>query len=67
MRISLGAIVFVSLPACAFAQLATTTSLVGNVTDSAGAAIAGASITAVNTGTTDTYTAVTILASDAVV
>lgn len=35
------AIVFVTASACAFAQLATTTSLVGNVTDSAGAAIAG--------------------------
>ncbi len=41
------------------AQLASTTSLVGNVTDSAGAAIAGASVNAVNTGTLENYTATT--------
>lgn len=38
-----------------FAQLANTTSLVGNVTDSAGASIAGVAITAVNQDTNDTY------------
>jgi hypothetical protein len=42
-----------------YAQLANTTSLVGTVTDSAGAAVAAASITAVNTATNDTYNALT--------
>ena len=41
------------------AQLANTTSLVGNVTDSAGAAMAGVSIVATNTGTQETYKATT--------
>ncbi len=43
----------------AYAQLANTTSLVGTVTDSAGAVMAGVSITAVNVATKDTYTATT--------
>ena len=38
-----------------YAQLANTTSLVGSVTDSAGAAMPDVSITAVNTATQDTY------------
>jgi len=38
-----------------FAQLANTTSLIGSITDSAGAAIANVSITAVNADTSDTY------------
>lgn len=38
-----------------YAQLANTTSLVGTVTDSAGAAMPDVSITAVNTATQDTY------------
>jgi hypothetical protein len=42
-----------------FAQLANTTSLIGTITDSAGAAMAGVSVTAVNTGTNDTYRIVT--------
>ncbi len=37
------------------AQLANTTALVGTVTDSAGATVAGASVSAVNTATQDTY------------
>jgi Carboxypeptidase regulatory-like domain len=37
------------------AQLANTTALVGTVVDSVGAAVAGASISAVNTATQDTY------------
>lgn len=41
------------------AQLATTTKLVGNVTDASGAPVAGVSVSAVNTGTQDTYQAVT--------
>ena len=42
-----------------YAQLANTTSLVGTVTDSAGAAMPDVSITAVNTATQDTYKATT--------
>jgi hypothetical protein len=41
------------------AQLANTTSLVGTVTDSAGAAVPDASIVAVNVGTNDSYSATT--------
>ena len=43
----------------AYAQIATTTSLVGTVSDSSGKVIAGAKITAVNAETLDTYNAVT--------
>jgi hypothetical protein len=43
----------------ASAQLANTTSLVGNVTDSAGASMAGVSITAVNVETQNAYHAAT--------
>jgi hypothetical protein len=53
------ACLFVLCCAASFAQLATTTALVGNVTDPSGAAVSGATITAVNFGTKDTYTAVT--------
>ncbi len=42
-----------------YAQLANTTSLVGTVSDSAGATMAGVSITAVNAATKDTYTTTT--------
>ncbi|SRR6266566_4010349 len=42
-----------------FGQIASTTSLVGTVTDSHGASIAGAKVTAVNRGTRDTYNATT--------
>ncbi|HEX6546385.1 MAG TPA: carboxypeptidase-like regulatory domain-containing protein, partial [Bryobacteraceae bacterium] len=41
------------------AQLANTTALVGTVTDPAGAAVAGASISAVDTATKNTYRTVT--------
>ncbi len=41
------------------AQLANTTSLVGSVTDSAGAAMAGVAVSAVNLDSQDTYKAVT--------
>jgi hypothetical protein len=40
-------------------QIASTTSLVGTVTDSHGASIVGAKVTAVNQGTRDTYNATT--------
>jgi hypothetical protein len=43
----------------AHAQLATTTSLVGTVTDSSGKTIAGANVTAVETGTLDKYNGAT--------
>jgi hypothetical protein len=51
--------VFLLLAFCAYAQIATTTALVGTVTDTTGNSAPGAKVTAVNTGTHDTYTAVT--------
>ncbi len=50
---------FLALLSAAYAQIATTTSLVGTVSDSSGKIIAGAKITAVNSETLDTYNAVT--------
>lgn len=48
------------LPFCnAFGQLANTTTLLGNVSDSAGASMAGVLINAVNNGTKETYRATT--------
>ena len=47
------------LPAAVLAQLATTTSLVGTVTDPSGRSLAGAKVTAVNAGTQDTYNTTT--------
>ena len=44
---------------CASAQIATTTALVGTITDATGNSVPGAKVTAVNTGTHDTYSAVT--------
>jgi hypothetical protein len=41
-----------------YAQLATTTALVGTITDASGKTVPGAKVTAVNTGTHDTYTAI---------
>ena len=58
-RFSVAAVMAVFLMAGAYAQLATTTALVGTVTDSSGQVIPTAKITAVNTGTGDTYTATT--------
>src|SRR5258706_15571737 len=43
----------------AFGQIATTTSLAGTVTDSNGASVFGAKVTAVNRGTRDTYSKTT--------
>src|SRR5260370_42690253 len=43
----------------AYAQLATTTALVGTITDASGKTVPRAKVTAVNTGTHDTYTAIT--------
>ncbi len=45
------------LAGTAAAQLATTTALVGTVTDPSGKSVAGAKVTAVENGTRDTYTA----------
>ncbi|HEY6393596.1 MAG TPA: carboxypeptidase-like regulatory domain-containing protein, partial [Bryobacteraceae bacterium] len=50
---------FVALSFNAAAQLATTTSLVGTISDSSGKVIPSVKITAVETGTFDKYTAVT--------
>ena len=50
---------FIALIGAAHAQIATTTSLVGTVSDSSGKIIAGAKITAVNSETLDTYNAIT--------
>ena len=47
------------LATSAWAQLASQTALVGTVTDSDGLAVPGARVTAVNTGTRDTYDATT--------
>jgi hypothetical protein len=58
-KLLLWASILTALSAGAFAQLASTTALVGNVVDSAGAAMAGVTVTAVNTGTSETYTTVT--------
>ena len=43
----------------AFAQLASQTALVGTVTDTGGGVLPGATVVAVNTGTKDTYEAIT--------
>jgi carboxypeptidase family protein len=51
--------VFCALGVYAFAQQASTTSLIGRVTDSSGAAIPNASVTAVEDGTKTTYTGLT--------
>src|SRR5213593_4558211 len=47
------------LGSSAKAQIATTTALVGTVTDASGKVVPGATVTAVNTGTRDTYTTTT--------
>jgi len=53
------AIALLLAAACAFAQGTGSATLIGNVTDSSGAAIAGAKITVVNTGTQFTSTSAT--------
>ncbi len=55
----LSAAVFALLPSSyLFAQLANTTSLVGDISDSSGAAMAGVTVVAANVETNDTYKAV---------
>jgi hypothetical protein len=58
-RLLTGFTCFIALVGAAYAQIATTTSLVGTVSDSSGKIIAGAKITAVNAETLDTYSAMT--------
>ena len=57
LRKSAAIVAFVA--AGAYGQLATTTALVGNVTDTTGDAVPGARVSAVNTGTRYTYTVLT--------
>lgn len=52
-------VLLVLSPLCLRAQLASSTSLTGTITDSSGAVVAGANVSAVNTGTQIAYTAVT--------
>lgn len=52
-------VLFLSGCASIVAQIATTTSLVGTVTDSSGQVVEGAKVTAVETGTADTHIATT--------
>src|SRR6266705_4796649 len=47
------------LACCAYAQIATTTALVGTITDASGNTVPTAKVTAFNSGTHDTYTALT--------
>src|SRR5580700_12283460 len=59
VRFLCGTVFSAILSMSAFGQIASTTSLVGTVTDSNGASVAGAKVTAVNRGTRDTYNAAT--------
>lgn len=59
MRAAAIATLVLFFAAGAFAQTASTTSLVGTVTDSGGGAVAGARVTAVNQNTQDTYNTTT--------
>ena len=54
-RLTLWTLLALSCATPAAAQLASQTALVGTVTDSSGAVLAGASVVAVNAGTRDTY------------
>ncbi len=59
MSISLRYALAVSLAVGAFGQLASNTSLVGNVSDSTGAAVSGADVLALNEGTQESISTVT--------
>ena len=60
MKKLLGTSIWILLLAgLAFGQLASNTSLVGNVTDPSGALVGGANMVAVNQGTQETYTTTT--------
>ncbi|HEV3201391.1 MAG TPA: carboxypeptidase regulatory-like domain-containing protein [Bryobacteraceae bacterium] len=58
-RLVLASCMFTALVFNAGAQIATTTSLVGTVSDASGKTVPGARVTAVNSGTHDAYTALT--------
>src|SRR5438552_14278506 len=58
-RFLISGCVAVLLAASGYTQLATTTALVGTVTDTSGQTVPGTKITAVNQGTGDTYNATT--------
>lgn len=58
-RLLTAALLFCFAALVAFAQLATTTALVGTVTDASGKSVPGAKVTAINRGTADMYTGVT--------
>src|SRR5690242_7801214 len=59
LRWFLAASIAALLMISACAQLATTTALVGNVTDTSGQTVPGAKVTAVNRDTADTYNSMT--------
>src|SRR5258708_3814765 len=59
MRFLISACTAMFLTAGAYAQLATTTALVGTVTDTSRQTVPGAKVTAVNRGTGDTYNTTT--------
>ena len=58
-RLALPILFTIHFTIAANAQIATTTSLVGTITDSTGQVVAGAKVTAVETGTGDTHVATT--------
>src|SRR6266581_14051 len=58
-RLLTAATTSILLAFCAYAQTATTTALVGTITDASGNTVPNAKVTAVNSGTHDTYTAIT--------
>ena len=58
-RLSIAGCIFLFLAVSAFGQLATTTALVGTITDSSGQAVPTVKITATNTGTGESYTTTT--------
>src|SRR5579871_4622871 len=59
MRLFKAVTMLLFLTAGVYAQIATTTALVGTVSDATGKTVPGAKVTAVNVGTHDTYSAVT--------
>jgi len=56
---SIAVCLFTALAVCSRAQIATTTSLVGTVTDASGKTVPAAKVTAVNANTHNTYSALT--------
>ena len=58
-RLAIAASLFTALAVSGWSQIATTTSLVGTVTDASGKTVPSAKVTAVNVNTGDTYAALT--------